>query len=58
MVMYQQLENQDLPGGIGGGLREKQGTVKIMFSKTVGIADSNLAEFLAIREAFYLFCGI
>ncbi|XVF62977.1 hypothetical protein PTKIN_Ptkin09bG0051900 [Pterospermum kingtungense] len=43
------------PAGIGGLLRDHEGRVKIRFSKTIGMADSNLAEILVIKEAFVLF---
>ncbi|XVF83970.1 hypothetical protein PTKIN_Ptkin16aG0537100 [Pterospermum kingtungense] len=43
------------PAGIGGLLRDHEGRVKIRFSKAIGMADSNLAEILAIKEAFVLF---
>ncbi|XVF83577.1 hypothetical protein PTKIN_Ptkin16aG0500400 [Pterospermum kingtungense] len=41
--------------GIRGILRDHQGTDLIRFSKEVGIIESNMAELLAIREAFILF---
>ncbi|EOY13586.1 Uncharacterized protein TCM_032186 [Theobroma cacao] len=39
------------PAGIGGILRDHRGYVKIIFSKAIGGADSNLAETMAVREA-------
>lgn len=46
-----------MPGeaGIGGLLRDENGEVLIKFSKAFGRGDSNLAEYLGIREAFILF---
>ncbi|EOY03046.1 Uncharacterized protein TCM_017467 [Theobroma cacao] len=41
--------------GIGGLLRNEKGEILIRFSKTIGMRDSNLAEYLGIREAFILF---
>ncbi|XVF61697.1 hypothetical protein PTKIN_Ptkin08bG0151400 [Pterospermum kingtungense] len=43
------------PAGIEGVLRDHRGKELICFSKNIGMADSNAAEFLAIREAFLLF---
>ncbi|XVE60389.1 hypothetical protein DITRI_Ditri05aG0124900 [Diplodiscus trichospermus] len=43
------------PAGIGGILRDHAGNVKARFSKSIGVADSNLAELMAIREAFLVF---
>ncbi|XVE94323.1 hypothetical protein REPUB_Repub01dG0271300 [Reevesia pubescens] len=40
---------------IGGMLRNEDSVVMIVFSKSVGIADSNEAEFLAIKKAFLIF---
>ncbi|XVE54848.1 hypothetical protein DITRI_Ditri03aG0115400 [Diplodiscus trichospermus] len=37
------------PTGIGGVMRDHSGCVKIRFSKSIGVVDSNLAELLAIR---------
>ncbi|XVF83420.1 hypothetical protein PTKIN_Ptkin16aG0484400 [Pterospermum kingtungense] len=45
------------PAGIGGVLRDHEAKVKIRFSKAIGVADSNLAEVLASREAFLLFAS-
>ena len=39
------------PAGIGGVLRDNLSVVKMIFSKSVGIEDSNMAELLAVREA-------
>ncbi|EOY07078.1 Uncharacterized protein TCM_021598 [Theobroma cacao] len=41
--------------GIGGVMRDEHGHIKIMFSKSIGVGDANLAEIIAIREAFILF---
>ncbi|XVF62072.1 hypothetical protein PTKIN_Ptkin08bG0187700 [Pterospermum kingtungense] len=43
--------------GIGGVLRDHEGNVKIQFMKSIGLADSNLAELLAIKEAFLIFAS-
>ncbi|XVF78436.1 hypothetical protein PTKIN_Ptkin14bG0132900 [Pterospermum kingtungense] len=43
------------PAGIGGVLRNHFGDELIRFSKSVGVAESNEAEYLAIREALILF---
>ncbi|XVF45253.1 hypothetical protein PTKIN_Ptkin02bG0190300 [Pterospermum kingtungense] len=43
------------PTGIGGILRDHDGNELIPFSKSIGVADSNVAELIAIREAFILF---
>ncbi|XVF82519.1 hypothetical protein PTKIN_Ptkin16aG0055800 [Pterospermum kingtungense] len=43
------------PAGIGGVLRDDKGMVKLVFSKPVGVMDSNLAELLAAREAFIIY---
>ena len=43
------------PVGIGGVLRNCKGEVLIMFSKPVGVCDSNEAEVLAILEGLQLF---
>ena len=43
------------PAGIGGVLRNDKGEVLLMFSKSVGIRDSNEAESLAILEALRIF---
>ena len=42
-------------GGIGGVLRDNNAVVKIVFSKSIGIADSNMVELLAVREALKVF---
>ena len=39
------------PAGVGGVIRDSQGMIKLVFSKNIGMADSNLAELLAITEA-------
>ncbi|XVF67323.1 hypothetical protein PTKIN_Ptkin10aG0111800 [Pterospermum kingtungense] len=41
--------------GIGGILRDCEAKMKLRFSKSVGVADSRLAEVLAVKEAFILF---
>ncbi|XP_007034193.2 PREDICTED: uncharacterized protein LOC18602625 [Theobroma cacao] len=41
--------------GIGGVLRNSRGEIRMMFSKSIGVGDSSLAEVLAIREAFVMF---
>ncbi|XVF42328.1 hypothetical protein PTKIN_Ptkin01aG0352500 [Pterospermum kingtungense] len=43
------------PAGIGGILRDCNANIKMRFSKSIGIADSSLAEVLAVKEAFLLF---
>ena len=39
------------PAGVGGVLRDHKGDVLLMFSKNVGIKESNETEVLAILEA-------
>ena len=46
------------PAGIGGVLRDSLAVVKIVFSKTIGVADSNVAELLAVREAMCIFVSL
>ncbi|EOY02251.1 Uncharacterized protein TCM_016783 [Theobroma cacao] len=48
---------QGCPGkaGIGGVMRNNKGQIKVPFSKSIGIGDSNIAEVRAIREAFLIF---
>ncbi|EOY03714.1 Uncharacterized protein TCM_018827 [Theobroma cacao] len=48
---------QGCPGdaGIGGVMHDDKGQIKVLFSKSIGIGDSNLAEVKAIREAFLIF---
>ncbi|XVF24309.1 hypothetical protein REPUB_Repub13aG0116700 [Reevesia pubescens] len=41
--------------GIGGVLRDEMGVRLLVFSKAIGIADSNEAEFIAIKKAFSVF---
>ena len=36
-------------------LRDCNASVKAVFSKSIGVADSNMAELLAVREALQLF---
>ncbi|OMO63114.1 hypothetical protein COLO4_32709 [Corchorus olitorius] len=43
------------PAGIGGVLRDEEGNTLVVFSKSIGVADSNFAEVMAIREAFIIF---
>ena len=43
------------PAGIGGVLRDCSGVVKAVFSKAIGVTDSNVAELLAVREALRIF---
>ncbi|XVF23464.1 hypothetical protein REPUB_Repub13aG0041100 [Reevesia pubescens] len=43
------------PAGIGGVLQDEAGAVKLIFSKSIGIADSNVVELLAVKEAFLVF---
>ncbi|XVF37032.1 hypothetical protein REPUB_Repub19eG0110700 [Reevesia pubescens] len=43
------------PAGIEGVLRNCGGERLLIFSKSIGLADSNLAEFLAIKEALAIF---
>lgn len=40
---------------IGDILRDENGSIKIMFSKSIARGYSNLVETLAIREAFIIF---
>ena len=41
--------------GIGGVLRDENGSTRLVFSKSIGLADSNMVELLAIKEAFLIF---
>ncbi|XVF84598.1 hypothetical protein PTKIN_Ptkin17bG0050200 [Pterospermum kingtungense] len=41
--------------GVGGVLRDHDESIKMCFSNSIGVADSNLAELMAIREALLLF---
>ena len=43
------------PASIGGVLRDNLTAVKIVFSKSIGVADSNVAGLLAVREAMHIF---
>ncbi|EOY25856.1 Uncharacterized protein TCM_027221 [Theobroma cacao] len=43
------------PSSMGGAMHNHEEDVKILFSKPLGHGDSNMAEILAIKEAFYLF---
>ena len=45
------------PTGIGGVLKDSKAATKLVFSKAIGLADSNVAELLAVREALSLFAG-
>ncbi|XVF77486.1 hypothetical protein PTKIN_Ptkin14bG0048100 [Pterospermum kingtungense] len=51
------VRGQPGAAGIGGLLRDNNSKILLKFSKSVGIADSNLAELMAIKEAFELFIG-
>ncbi|XVF78779.1 hypothetical protein PTKIN_Ptkin14bG0163800 [Pterospermum kingtungense] len=42
------------PAGIGWILRDHLGQEMMRFLKSIGVADSNIAEFMAIREAFII----
>ena len=41
--------------GIGGVLRDSSTTIKLVFSKAIGMADSNVVELFAIREALSVY---
>ena len=41
--------------GIGGVLRDYSGKVKAIFSKAIGLTDSNVAELLAVSKALRIF---
>ena len=41
--------------GIGGVLKDNLTAVKVVFSKSIGVADSNVAELLAVRKAMHIF---
>ncbi|XVE83735.1 hypothetical protein DITRI_Ditri16bG0110200 [Diplodiscus trichospermus] len=43
------------PAGIGGILRDYLGNVRIKFSKSIRVAELNLAEIMAVKESFILF---
>lgn len=43
------------PTGIGDGLREDKGDVLLIFSKNVGVKESNKTEVMAILEVLQLF---
>ena len=45
------------PAGIGGVLRDHTTTVKLVFSKAIGVADSNVAELLAVREVLSVYAN-
>lgn len=45
------------PAGISGVLHNSKGEVLLMFSKPIGIRDSNEVEVLAISEALCIFSG-
>lgn len=40
---------------MGGVLKDCSGNAKLLFSKSLGIDDSNLSKIMAIKEAFVLF---
>ena len=42
------------PSSIGGVLGDEFGVVKLVFSKSIGIVDSNISE-KSVREAFNVF---
>ncbi|XVE71462.1 hypothetical protein DITRI_Ditri10aG0152600 [Diplodiscus trichospermus] len=42
-------------GGIGGVLRNHESWVLMVFSKSIGLVDSNMAEILVVKEALSLF---
>ncbi|OMO50641.1 hypothetical protein COLO4_37965 [Corchorus olitorius] len=44
--------------GIRGILRDDSGCTRLIFSKPIGIANSNMAEILAIKEAFLVFVAV
>ncbi|XVF17166.1 hypothetical protein REPUB_Repub10bG0096000 [Reevesia pubescens] len=41
--------------GIGGVLHDSNGVVKLVFSKNIGVANSNVVELLVMKEAFLIF---
>ena len=43
------------PDGIGGVFRDNAAVVKMVFSKPVGVTNSNVAKLLAIKEAILIF---
>ena len=43
------------PAGIGGVLRDCNAAVKAIFSMSIGVADSNMAKLLTVREALNMF---
>ena len=43
------------PAGIGGLLKDCKSATKVIFSKSIGVADSNVAELLAVQEVLKLF---
>ncbi|XVF43589.1 hypothetical protein PTKIN_Ptkin02bG0051700 [Pterospermum kingtungense] len=47
--------SQHGPAGIGGILRDSDANIILCFSKAAGNIDSNLAELMAVKEAFQLF---
>ena len=42
---------------IGGVLKDSKATTKLVFSKAIGLANSNVAKLLAVRETLSLFAG-
>ena len=38
------------PAGIGGVLKDCMAVTKAVFSRAIGVADSNVAELLAVRD--------
>ena len=45
------------PAVIGGVLRDCMAATKVVFSKAIGVADSNVAELVAIGEALRIFAA-
>ena len=45
------------PAVIGGVLRDCMAATKVVFSRAIGVADSNVAELLAVREALRIFAA-
>ena len=43
------------PAGIGGVLRDCNAAVKVVFSKSIGVIDSNMVELFAVRKALMVF---
>ena len=45
------------PAGIGGILKDCMAATKAVFSRAIGVADLNVAELLAVREALRIFAA-